>query len=93
MRSLGGFKIDIDEPSTQDTIKIIEGIISKFESFHDVKYEQESIYASVELSEKYLNDRNFPDKAIDVIDEAGAYFKLQANKKIKLQSQDPLSRM
>tara|TARA_Y100000022_G_scaffold117711_1_gene101666 strand:- start:2528 stop:4756 length:2229 start_codon:yes stop_codon:yes gene_type:complete len=74
-------KIDIDEPSAQDTIKIIEGIISKFESFHDVKYEQESIYASVELSEKYLNDRNFPDKAIDVIDEAGAYFKLQANKK------------
>jgi len=74
-------KIDIDEPSTQDTIKIIEGIISKFESFHDVKYEQESIYAAVELSEKYLNDRNFPDKAIDVIDEAGAYFKLQANKK------------
>ena len=74
-------KIDIDEPSTQDTIKIIEGIISKFESFHDVKYEQESIYASVELSEKYLNDRNFPDKAIDVIDEAGAHFKLQANKK------------
>jgi len=74
-------KIDIDEPSTQDTIKIIEGIISKFESFHDVKYEQESIYASVELSEKYLNDRNFPDKAIDVIDEAGAYVKLQTNKK------------
>ena len=74
-------KIDIDEPSTQDTIKIIEGIISKFESFHDVKYDQESIYASVELSEKYLNDRNFPDKAIDVIDEAGAHFKLQANKK------------
>ena len=74
-------KIDIDEPSTQDTIKIIEGIISKFESFHDVKYEQESIYASVELSEKYLNDRNFPDKAIDVIDEAGAHFKLQTNKK------------
>ena len=74
-------KIDIDEPSAQDTIKIIEGIISKFESFHDVKYEQESIYACVELSEKYLSDRNFPDKAIDVIDEAGAYFKLQANKK------------
>ena len=74
-------KIDIDEPSTQDTIKIIEGIISKFESFHDVKYEQESIYASVELSEKYLNDRNFPDKAIDVIDEAGAYVKLRTNKK------------
>jgi len=74
-------KIDIDEPSSQDTIKIIEGIISKFESFHDVKYEQESIYASVELSEKYLNDRNFPDKAIDVIDEAGAFFKLQDNKK------------
>ena len=73
-------KIDINEPSSQDTIKIIEGIISKFESFHDVKYEQESIYASVELSEKYLNDRNFPDKAIDVIDEAGAFFKLQDNK-------------
>ena len=74
-------KIDINEPSTQDTIKIIEGIISKFESFHDVKYEQESIYACVELSEKYLSDRNFPDKAIDVIDEAGAYVKLQTNKK------------
>ena len=74
-------KIDIKEPSNEETIEIIEGIIPKYESFHDVKYEKDSICAAVELSDKFINDRNLPDKAIDVIDEAGANFKLNSRKK------------
>jgi ATP-dependent Clp protease ATP-binding subunit ClpA len=58
-------------------------LLPKFESFHDVLYDKESINAAVELSDKYINDRNFPDKAIDVIDEAGANIKLRSNKKTK----------
>jgi len=73
-------KIDIKEPSNEETIEIIEGIIPKYESFHHVKYEKDSIRAAVELSEKFINDRNLPDKAIDVIDEAGANFKLNSQK-------------
>ena len=73
-------KIDIKEPSNEETIEIIEGIILKYESFHHVKYEKDSILAAVELSEKFINDRNLPDKAIDVIDEAGANFKLNSQK-------------
>ena len=74
-------KIDIKEPSNEETIEIIEGIIPKYESFHNVKYEKDSICAAVELSDKFINDRNLPDKAIDVIDEAGANFKLNSRKK------------
>ena len=74
-------KIDIKEPSNEETIEIIEGIIPKYESFHNVKYEKDSICAAVELSDKFINDRNLPDKAIDVIDEAGANFKLNSQKK------------
>ena len=73
-------KIDIKEPSNEEAIEIIEGIIPKYESFHHVKYEKDSIRAAVELSDKFINDRNLPDKAIDVIDEAGANFKLNSQK-------------
>ena len=73
-------KIDIKEPSNEETFEIIEGIIPKYESFHHVKYEKDSIRAAVELSDKFINDRNLPDKAIDVIDEAGANFKLNSQK-------------
>jgi ATP-dependent Clp protease ATP-binding subunit ClpA len=65
-------KIEIPEPSTDDTIKILEGIKSKYEEYHRVSYTEEAIRAAAELSDKYINDRRLPDKAIDVIDEAGA---------------------
>ncbi|WP_372884081.1 ATP-dependent Clp protease ATP-binding subunit ClpA [Shimia sp.] len=65
-------KIDISEPSVEDTIKILKGLKPYFEEHHSVKYTAEAIKTAVELSARYMNDRKLPDKAIDVIDEAGA---------------------
>lgn len=65
-------KIDVDEPSIQDTIAILKGLKSRFEKHHEVEYSQEALVAAVELSARYMNDRHLPDKAIDVVDEAGA---------------------
>lgn len=69
-------KIDINEPSIDDCIKIINGIKSKYEEYHNVKYTDEAIYSACTLSDKYITDKKLPDKAIDIIDEAGAYTKL-----------------
>jgi ATP-dependent Clp protease ATP-binding subunit ClpA len=65
-------KIEIPEPTTEDTFKILQGIKSRYEEFHHVSYTEESLRGAAELSDKYINDRRLPDKAIDVIDEAGA---------------------
>ena len=65
-------KIDVNEPSISDTIKILNGIKTYYESHHKVRYTAEAIKAAVELSAKYITDRKLPDKAIDVIDEVGA---------------------
>ncbi len=65
-------KIDVNEPSVEDAIKILKGIKSYYEEHHGVKYTNEAIEAAVELSAKYIGDRKLPDKAIDVIDEVGA---------------------
>jgi len=65
-------KIDVSEPTIEDSIKILMGIKSYFESYHKLRYTSDAIRAAVELSAKYINDRKLPDKAIDVIDEAGA---------------------
>ena len=65
-------KIDIAEPSVEDTTKILMGLKSRYESHHDVRYTNPALKAAAELSAKYINDRYLPDKAIDVIDEAGA---------------------
>ena len=65
--------IDIIEPTSSDTKDIIKGIIKYYETFHSVKYTPEAINASVDLSVKYVHDKYLPDKAIDLIDEAGAY--------------------
>jgi ATP-dependent Clp protease ATP-binding subunit ClpA len=65
-------KIDVDEPSLEDTIKILEGLKPRYEEFHKVVYAEEAITTAAELSSRYLHDRRLPDKAIDVIDEAGA---------------------
>ncbi|MEX0445301.1 ATP-dependent Clp protease ATP-binding subunit ClpA [Xenorhabdus sp. SGI246] len=69
-------KIDILEPSSEETIQIIHGLRAKYEAHHDVRYTSKAIRAAVELSVKYITDRHLPDKAIDVIDEAGARTRL-----------------
>ena len=65
-------KIDVAEPSVAETIEILKGLKSRFESHHNVKYAASALTTAAELSAKYINDRHLPDKAIDVIDEAGA---------------------
>src|SRR6187431_1115998 len=65
-------KVDVVEPSVQETIEILKGLKSRFEEHHSVKYAANALTAAAELSAKYINDRHLPDKAIDVIDEAGA---------------------
>ncbi|MDD3468125.1 MAG: AAA family ATPase, partial [Campylobacterales bacterium] len=69
-------KIDVNEPSLEDCYKIVEGLKKRYEDFHNVKYTPEALIAAVNLTDKYLKDKKLPDKAIDVIDEAGAAFRL-----------------
>lgn len=64
--------VDLPEPSVEETVKILEGLKSKFEAFHQATFTADALRAAAELSAKYINDRFLPDKAIDVIDEAGA---------------------
>ena len=65
-------KVDVVEPSIDQTVQILRGLKSRFEEHHGVKYSQSALTAAAELSSRYINDRQLPDKAIDVIDEAGA---------------------
>ena len=65
-------KIDVSEPSTEETVKILQGLKSRFEEHHKVKYTNQALRAAVDLTDRYINDRHLPDKAIDIIDEAGA---------------------
>ncbi|RKR03073.1 ATP-dependent Clp protease ATP-binding subunit ClpA [Maricaulis maris] len=76
-------KIDVPEPSVPDAIKILQGLKSYFEDFHDVRFTNEALKSAVELSSRYMGDRKLPDKAIDVIDEAGAQMRLQPVSKRK----------
>ncbi|NNC38162.1 MAG: ATP-dependent Clp protease ATP-binding subunit ClpA [Acidimicrobiales bacterium] len=76
-------KIDVTEPTVEDSIKILTGLKSYFEKFHKVSYTQEAIKGAVDLSVRHIRDRKLPDKAIDVIDEAGAYQKLLPKNKRK----------
>ncbi|HEY7772265.1 MAG TPA: ATP-dependent Clp protease ATP-binding subunit ClpA [Marinagarivorans sp.] len=78
-------KIDVEEPSVEDTYKILKGLKSRFEEHHKLKYTDGALRVAAELASKYINDRFMPDKAIDVIDEAGAYQQLQAPSKRKKQ--------
>lgn len=72
-------KIDVVEPSVNETIEILKGLKSRFEEFHHVRYDDDALVAAVQLSAKHIQDRFLPDKAIDVIDEAGAYQRLHSN--------------
>ena len=74
-------KIDVNEPSVEDSVKILRGLKPYFEDHHSVKYTNDAVKTAVELSARYINDRKLPDKAIDVIDEAGAAQHLVAESK------------
>ena len=77
-------KVDVTEPSVEDTIGILRGLKGRFESHHEIEYTDEALRAAAELAARYINDRHMPDKAIDVIDEAGAYQRLQpADRRVK----------
>lgn len=71
-------KIEVPEPTIEDAYNILIGLKENYEKFHNVKYKDEALRAAVELSSKYINDRYLPDKAIDVMDEVGAYVRLHA---------------
>ncbi|WP_296060318.1 ATP-dependent Clp protease ATP-binding subunit ClpA [uncultured Amphritea sp.] len=76
-------KVDVLEPSVDDTYRILQGLKSRFEVHHDVKYTDEALRAASEMADRYINDKHMPDKAIDVIDEAGAYQQLMPAEKRK----------
>ncbi|MBV1873950.1 MAG: ATP-dependent Clp protease ATP-binding subunit ClpA [Gammaproteobacteria bacterium] len=76
-------KIDVEEPSVEDTFQILKGLKKSFEAHHEIKYRDSALKAAAELSGRYISDRFLPDKAIDVIDEAGAYQRLQSVSKRK----------
>ncbi|MDR1596874.1 MAG: ATP-dependent Clp protease ATP-binding subunit ClpA [Treponema sp.] len=73
-------KIDIDEPSQEDAIVILRGLKSKYEDYHKVRYSDEAVTGAVRLSTQFITERRLPDKAIDVIDEAGAFARIEAFK-------------
>ncbi len=76
-------KIDVVEPSVEETVAILRGLKSRFEAHHGVRYTQSALSAAAELSARFINDRHLPDKAIDVIDEAGAAQRIQPKSKQK----------
>ncbi len=69
-------KIDVVEPSVPETVEILKGLKSRFEEHHQLRYSNKALEAAAELADRYINDRHLPDKAIDVIDEAGAHVQL-----------------
>lgn len=74
-------KVDVNEPSIDETISILEGLKSKFEEHHNVLYSKDVIEAAVKLANKHITDRKLPDKAVDVIDEVGAYLRIKYSDK------------
>jgi ATP-dependent Clp protease ATP-binding subunit ClpA len=86
-------KVDLDEPSIAETIKILEGLKSRFEDHHDLKYTQAALKSAAELSAKHINDKFLPDKAIDVIDEAGARIRLSSDKKRKTVGEQDIQKV
>jgi ATP-dependent Clp protease ATP-binding subunit ClpA len=78
-------KIDVTEPTVEETCQILEGLKSRFEEHHQIKYTRQALHTAAELAARYINERHLPDKAIDVIDEAGAVQHLMPPSKRKKQ--------
>lgn len=73
-------KIDVPEPTVAETVEILQGLKTRYEEFHNVKYSDEALELAARLSDQYIKDRHLPDKAIDVIDECGAYVRMRTFK-------------
>lgn len=81
-------KIEVNEPTRDDCIEILKGLQARYEEFHKIRYADEALEASVDLSERYLQDKKLPDKAIDLIDEAGARAKLDHEEGYEVGEED-----
>jgi len=81
-------KIDVEEPSVTDTIAILKGLQPRYEEHHAIKYSEAAVKATAELAARYINDRFLPDKAIDILDEAGAAFRLAAGRRTTVTVRD-----
>ena len=81
-------KIDISEPSVKECFEILKGIKKYYENFHNLKYTDEALQLAIDLANRYITEKKLPDKAIDIIDEAGAYKKTFENKKNLINSSD-----
>ena len=81
-------KIDLPEPSIEESVEILEGLRPHYEKFHGVKYRPSALRTAVELAARHINDRFLPDKAIDVMDEAGAVFRIGRSRKKSITRQD-----
>ena len=81
-------KIDVEEPSKEDTFTILKGIQHKYEDYHHINFTDEALEASIDLSVKYLHDRFLPDKAMDIIDEVGASFMLRGQRDVTVKPKD-----
>lgn len=81
-------KIDVDEPSVDETFRILQGLREKYEQHHEIKYTDEALRSAVELSDRFINDRHLPDKAIDLIDEAGAFLRITKSRKKTVEVND-----
>ncbi len=81
-------KVDVAEPSFDDTLKILKGLKYKYESHHDVHFSEKALKTAIDLSVKYMHERFLPDKAIDIIDEVGASFRLKARKRRRVNERD-----
>jgi len=81
-------KIDVPEPSIEDTLKILKGVQHKYEEYHQIVFSDKALQSAIDLSMKYVHDRFLPDKAMDIIDEAGAHFMLRGKKDFEISSKD-----
>ena len=81
-------KVDVDEPSVEDTFKILKGLQKKYEEYHNIKFSDDALQSAIDLSVKYIHDRFLPDKAIDIIDDAGASFMLRSKKNETIGQKD-----
>ncbi len=81
-------KVDVDEPSKKTTLKILRGLKSKYEEYHDILFTEGALKSAVDLSKRYINDRFLPDKAIDILDETAASFHLEEPKRMQVKASD-----
>jgi ATP-dependent Clp protease ATP-binding subunit ClpA len=81
-------KVDVEEPSVEDTFKILKGVQHRYEEHHRIRFSDEALRSAIDLSVKYLHERFLPDKAMDLIDEAGAHFMLRGRRDVEVAPKD-----